>query len=114
MLISSAADGKMCYSKLNMVDLAGSERSAKTGAEGSIAREATYINKSLSFLEQVGARQTPTHMPDRCALVRACMVGTKCSSTCERHRCGATSSVVHQFCPATSLLKAEKQEKQDE
>lgn len=51
------ADGKTCHSKLNMVDLAGSERSAKTGTEGAIAREATYINKSLFFLEQVGARQ---------------------------------------------------------
>ena len=46
-----------------MVDLAGSERSAKTGTEGAIAREATYINKSLSFLEQVetGQISPPTH-----------------------------------------------------
>ncbi len=36
-----------------MVDLAGSERSGKTGTEGATAKEATYINKSLSFLEQV-------------------------------------------------------------
>ncbi len=36
-----------------MVDLAGSERSSKTGTEGAIAKEALYINKSLSFLEQV-------------------------------------------------------------
>jgi hypothetical protein len=47
------ADGQVCKSKLNMVDLAGSERSAKTGTEGAVAREGLYINKSLSFLEQV-------------------------------------------------------------
>ena len=46
-----------------MVDLAGSERSAKTGTKGAIAREATYINKSLSFLEQVetGQISPPMH-----------------------------------------------------
>lgn len=36
-----------------MVDLAGSERTKKSGAQGINLREATYINKSLSFLEQV-------------------------------------------------------------
>lgn len=35
------------------VDLAGSERLHKTRSEGSVAKEAQYINKSLSFLEQV-------------------------------------------------------------
>ncbi|KAF4089757.1 hypothetical protein AMELA_G00069680 [Ameiurus melas] len=39
-------------SKLNLVDLAGSERLSKTGSEGQVQREALYINKSLSFLEQ--------------------------------------------------------------
>lgn len=48
-----ATDGRSYKSKLNMVDLAGSERSSKTGIEGSVAKEALYINKSLSFLEQV-------------------------------------------------------------
>lgn len=47
------ADGHTYHSKLNMVDLAGSERSSKTGTEGAVAKEALYINKSLSFLEQV-------------------------------------------------------------
>jgi hypothetical protein len=50
---SGTADGSSYKAKLNMVDLAGSERSSKTGAQGSIAREALHINKSLSFLEQV-------------------------------------------------------------
>lgn len=43
----------MVTSKLNLVDLAGSERVEKTGASGSVQKEASYINKSLSFLEQV-------------------------------------------------------------
>lgn len=47
------SDGNTTHSKLNFVDLAGSERLSKTGSEGSIAREAMHINKSLSFLEQV-------------------------------------------------------------
>jgi kinesin family protein 6/9 len=41
------------FSKLHLVDLAGSERTKKTGSSGLTLKEATYINKSLSFLEQV-------------------------------------------------------------
>ena len=44
---------KVVYSKFNLVDLAGSERSKKSGATGIGLKEATYINKSLTFLEQV-------------------------------------------------------------
>ena len=44
---------KIIYSKLNLVDLAGSERTKKTGSEGLTLKEANYINKSLSYLEQV-------------------------------------------------------------
>ena len=40
-------------SKLNLVDLAGSERTKKTGVEGQMFAEATYINGSLHFLEMV-------------------------------------------------------------
>ena len=43
----------IAQSKLHLVDLAGSERIEKTGSEGKVAKEATHINKSLSFLEQV-------------------------------------------------------------
>jgi hypothetical protein len=39
-------------SKLNLVDLAGSERTKKTAVTGQQLKEATYINKSLTFLEQ--------------------------------------------------------------
>ena len=47
------ADGASYAGKLNLVDLAGSERFTKTGAEGTVAKEAMHINKSLTFLEQV-------------------------------------------------------------
>ena len=40
-------------SKLHLVDLAGSERVKKTGIEGTVLREARYINLSLHYLEQV-------------------------------------------------------------
>ncbi|XP_076014329.1 kinesin-like protein KIF9 [Genypterus blacodes] len=46
------SDAKYVTSKLNLVDLAGSERVGKTGSEGRVLKEAMYINKSLSFLEQ--------------------------------------------------------------
>jgi kinesin family protein 6/9 len=39
--------------KLHCVDLAGSERLSKTDSAGTLLREAQYINKSLTFLEQV-------------------------------------------------------------
>ena len=54
--------------KLNMVDLAGSERIKKTGSDGTILQEAMYINKSLSFLEQVVlalADRNRDHIPYR-------------------------------------------------
>lgn len=44
---------KVTYSKLHLVDLSGSERTKKTGSSGVVLKEASYINKSLSFLEQV-------------------------------------------------------------
>ena len=44
---------KVINSKLHLVDLAGSERCKKTGSSGLTLKEATFINKSLSFLEQV-------------------------------------------------------------
>ncbi|KGL79596.1 Kinesin-like KIF9, partial [Tinamus guttatus] len=47
------SDVKCLNSKINLIDLAGSERLSKTGSEGQVLKEATYINKSLSFLEQI-------------------------------------------------------------
>lgn len=49
-VLSSA---KYTVSKLNLVDLAGSERIGKSKSEGKMVTEAMYINKSLTFLEQV-------------------------------------------------------------
>jgi kinesin family protein 6/9 len=80
--LAIASDEGEAVSKLHLVDLAGSERSGRTGAAGLVAREAGFINKSLSFLEQVvvalGAAATtklaaggdsvgttPTHIPFR-------------------------------------------------
>ncbi|KAL7746323.1 hypothetical protein RI367_008331 [Sorochytrium milnesiophthora] len=44
---------RVTCSKLNLVDLAGSERLSKTHSSGVTLKEAMYINKSLTFLEQV-------------------------------------------------------------
>ncbi|TMW58120.1 hypothetical protein Poli38472_011708 [Pythium oligandrum] len=41
------------FSKLHLVDLAGSERMKKTHVTGVMLKEASHINKSLTFLEQV-------------------------------------------------------------
>jgi kinesin family protein 6/9 len=43
---------KIIHSKLHLVDLAGNERTKKLEMQNRIT-EANYINKSLSFLEQV-------------------------------------------------------------
>ncbi|KAM9332646.1 kinesin-like protein KIF9 [Pholidichthys leucotaenia] len=62
------SDAKYVTSKLNLVDLAGSERLGKTGSEGQMLKEAKYINKSLSFLEQTIlalADQRRDHVPFR-------------------------------------------------
>ena len=54
---STGAEGdEVITSKLNLVDLAGSERISKTKSEGTVLKEAQQINKSLSFLEQVGMK----------------------------------------------------------
>ncbi len=59
---------KVVTSKLHLVDLAGSERTKKTGSSGVTLKEATFINKSLSFLEQVVialSSQSRDHIPYR-------------------------------------------------
>jgi hypothetical protein len=59
---------EVSQSKLHLVDLAGSERVVKTGSAGVVQREANYINKSLSFLEQVVLALTQSkrdHIPYR-------------------------------------------------
>ena len=44
------ADERVIQSKINLVDLAGSERTKKTDVSGQTLIEASYINKSLTFL----------------------------------------------------------------
>lgn len=59
---------KVIVSKLHLVDLAGSERTKKTNSEGITLKEAQFINKSLSFLEQVVVAVTDkgrSHVPYR-------------------------------------------------
>ncbi|XP_005111799.1 kinesin-like protein KIF9 isoform X3 [Aplysia californica] len=62
------SNAKYTVSKVNFVDLAGSERLSKSKSEGKTKEEAMYINKSLSFLEQVVialASRTRDHVPFR-------------------------------------------------
>jgi len=47
------SSGVVTKCKLNLVDLAGSERLKKTDTMGDLRAESMYINKSLSYLEQV-------------------------------------------------------------
>ena len=44
---------KVNISKLNIIDMAGSERTKKTHSTGETLLEASFINKSLSYLEQL-------------------------------------------------------------
>ncbi|KAL0216612.1 hypothetical protein P9112_008796 [Eukaryota sp. TZLM1-RC] len=68
---SKAADSNLIReSKLNLVDLAGSERVGSTGVDGRLLREATGINLSLFYLEQVitalsEKKQGRSHIPYR-------------------------------------------------
>ena len=66
---SGGSGAERCVaSKLNLVDRAGSERPKRTESTRGVLREARYINKSLSFLEQVVVAltdKTRTHVPFR-------------------------------------------------
>jgi kinesin family protein 6/9 len=48
-----AGSDRIRRSKLHLVDLAGSERAHKHGTSGQLLREASYINKSLHYLQMV-------------------------------------------------------------
>lgn len=65
--IRSGADEKVMYCKINFVDLAGSERTKKSGVAGQTLKEAMYINRSLSFLEQTvnSLSRKEAHVPFR-------------------------------------------------
>jgi len=51
--IKNHTTNSMRSSKLHLVDLAGSERIHKSEPDSTIKNEAKYINRSLSYLEQV-------------------------------------------------------------
>ncbi|KAK3249053.1 Kinesin heavy chain [Cymbomonas tetramitiformis] len=63
----AGADEKVVSSKLNLVDLAGSERTKKTQVTGQTLKEAMFINKSLTFLEQTvnALSKKESHVPFR-------------------------------------------------
>lgn len=70
--IKDKLNNSMRSSKLHLVDLAGSERIHKTEPDSMVKNEAKYINKSLSFLEQVivalhkrSKGKKDTHVPYR-------------------------------------------------
>lgn len=52
---SAEASEKALASRLVFADLAGSERAKKAGASGQVMKEAAFINRSLSFLQQVSS-----------------------------------------------------------
>lgn len=64
---SSEASERAVLSKLHLVDLAGSERTKKTNVTGQTLKEANFINKSLSFLEQTvnALSRKDNHIPFR-------------------------------------------------
>lgn len=70
------SNARYTVSKLNFVDLAGSERLGKTKSEGKTQQEAMYINKSLTFLEQVVvalADKHREHIPFRQSKLTHCL-----------------------------------------
>ncbi|XP_019850613.1 PREDICTED: kinesin-like protein KIF9 isoform X2 [Amphimedon queenslandica] len=81
-----SASSEYTISKLHLVDLAGSERLGIADHSGTIVTETIYINKSLSFLEQVVMALTEkrrAHVPYRhCKLTQLLKgsIGGNCNS----------------------------------
>ncbi|NWV78602.1 KIF9 protein, partial [Dasyornis broadbenti] len=90
---------KCLKSKLTLIDLAGSERLSKTGSEGQVRIEASYINKSLSFLEQfVIALANPKreHIPFRQSKLTHVLkdsLGGNCNTVLVTNVCGEAAHV---------------------
>eukprot|EP01135_Chromosphaera_perkinsii_P002730 Nk52_evm98s226 gene=Nk52_evmTU98s226 len=77
-------------SKLHLVDLAGSERVSKTGVDGTLLKEAKYINLSLHYLEQViialqeKSEGKRSHVPYRNSMMTSVLrdsLGGNCQTT---------------------------------
>ncbi|XP_021242030.1 kinesin-like protein KIF9 isoform X2 [Numida meleagris] len=88
------SDVRCINSKINLIDLAGSERLSKTGSEGRVLKEASYINKSLSFLEQIIialADPKREHIPFRQSKLTHVLkdsLGGKCNTVLVANICG--------------------------
>ncbi|XP_052552924.1 kinesin-like protein KIF9 isoform X1 [Tympanuchus pallidicinctus] len=88
------SDTRCIHSKINLIDLAGSERLSKTGSEGRVLKEAAYINKSLSFLEQIIialADPKREHIPFRQSKLTHVLkdaLGGKCNTVLVANICG--------------------------
>ncbi|KAM9573347.1 kinesin-like protein KIF9 isoform 1-T2 [Guaruba guarouba] len=95
------SDVKCVNSKINLIDLAGSERLSKSGSEGQLLKEATYINKSLSFLEQViTALADPKrdHIPFRQSKLTYVLkdsLGRNCNTVLVANVCGEAAHLEH-------------------
>ncbi|XP_074478278.1 kinesin-like protein KIF9 isoform X1 [Sebastes fasciatus] len=93
------SDAKYVTSKLNLVDLAGSERVGKTGSEGQMFKEAMYINKSLSFLEQAIlalADRRRDHVPFRQTKLTHALkdsLGGNCNTVLVANICGEAAPI---------------------
>ncbi|KAI9143509.1 P-loop containing nucleoside triphosphate hydrolase protein [Paraphysoderma sedebokerense] len=83
-------DDKIRRSKLHLVDLAGSERVSRTGIDGTLLKEAKYINLSLHYLEQViialheKALGRRSHIPYRNSMMTSVLrdsLGGNCKTT---------------------------------
>ncbi|KAJ1559593.1 Kinesin- protein 6, partial [Cladochytrium tenue] len=90
--LTSKRDGedRVRRSKLHLVDLAGSERASRTGITGNLFKEASYINLSLHYLEQVivalheKAQGRRTHVPYRNSMMTSVLrdsLGGNCMTT---------------------------------
>ncbi|KAI9206079.1 kinesin family member 6 [Polychytrium aggregatum] len=90
-LVSKKEGGdRIRRSKLHLVDLAGSERTSRTGINGTLLKEATYINLSLHFLEQViialheKSQGRRVHVPYRNSMMTSVLrdsLGGNCKTT---------------------------------
>jgi kinesin family protein 6/9 len=93
------ASSEFTVSKLNLIDLAGSERLRKTESSGVLMKEAIYINKSLSFLEQVVialADRHRTHIPYRHSQLTRIIkdsIGGNCNTVMIANVCGETTHI---------------------
>ena len=64
----------MRRSKLNLVDLAGSERVSRTNIDGTVLREAKYINLTVQNLDQVRFAVKVTCKGRRYCCFHACIL----------------------------------------